>query len=172
MSEKVYDFNDFMGSITEDLSRMVKESYKAPETFMEHWGAFRAAVDWGERWIQGLLVFHAVIFVLFLVFRNSVDFQTGLFLFVCFLTMLSERINTACALHWRSFATQNYFDEHGTFTSTMWSMPLLLIGFAQLINFLRLTSSALITYKRLELGAKKKKEREDGQGQVETKKTK
>ena len=130
---------------------------------MSHAGAevaFRAAIDWEERWIQGLVVFHILLFVLFLLFRNNIDFQTAQFLLICVLVGFSERLNGFCALHWRSFSRQNYFDEHGTFASTLFSGPLLLIGFAQLINFLRLTSSALITAKRLELAAKKRPKKE------------
>ena len=148
------DINELMGQLQSDLTRMVKESYKAPSTFWEHFEAFRAAVDWGERWIQCLMVFHVALFVLFLLFRNNIDFQTAQFLIICVLVGLSERLNSYCASHWRAFSRQNYFDEHGTFASTLFSGPLLLIGFAQLINFLRLTSSALIKAKRLELRAK------------------
>jgi len=155
------DFNDMMAGLTAELSHMVKESYKAPETFREHFAAFRAAVDWSEQWIQGLMAFHVVIFIMFLILRNNVDFQTALFLLICLLVGLSERINTFCAKNWQNFSKQNYFDEHGTFASTLFSGPLLVIGFAMLINFLRLTSSALIKAKRLELAAKKKTKKEN-----------
>ena len=154
------DINELMGQLQSDLTKMVKESYKAPATFWEHMEAFRAAIDWEERWIQGLVGFHILLFVLFLLFRNNIDFQTAQFLLICVLVGFSERLNGFCALHWRSFSRQNYFDEHGTFASTLFSGPLLLIGFAQLINFLRLTSSALITAKRLELAAKKRPKKE------------
>lgn len=150
------DLNELMGQLQSDLTRMVKESYNAPQTAMEHWAAFRAAIDWAEPWIQGLMATHVVLFVSFLLFRNSVDFQTAQFFLICVLVGFSEKINGYCAVHWRSFSKQNYFDEHGTFASALFSGPLLLIGFAQLINFLRLTSSALISAKRLELQAKGK----------------
>lgn len=155
-----YTFNDFASQISADLTRLVKESYKAPETFMEHMAAFKAAVDWNERWIQGLMAFHLLLLLVFLRFKNNEDVQTGIFMFICFLVMFSERINGFCAANWRSFSTQNYFDARGTFAVTMWSGPLLTIGFFQLLNFLRLASAALIKAKRLELMNKKKIEKE------------
>ena len=42
------DLNELMGQLQSDLTRMVKESYNAPQTAMEHWAAFRAAIDWAE----------------------------------------------------------------------------------------------------------------------------
>ena len=151
-----FTFNDFATKITADLTRLVKESYKAPETFMEHMAAFKAAVDWNERWIQGLLAFHLLLLLIFLKFKNNEDVQTGIFMFICILVMLGERINSFCAANWRTFSTQNYFDNRGTFAVTMWSGPLLTIAFFQLLNFLRLASAALIKAKRLELMNKRK----------------
>ena len=156
-----FTFNDFASQISADLTKLVKESYKAPATFMEHLAAFKAAVNWNERWIQGLMGFHLLLLLVFLRFKNNEDMQTGIFMLLCALVMCSERINGICAANWQSFSTQNYFDERGTFAVTMWSGPLLLILFFQLLNFLRLASSALIKAKRLELMAKKRaKEKE------------
>ena len=46
--------------------------------------------------------------------------------------------------HTHSFATQNYFDTHGVFMSTLWSTPLLLIGVVMLFQSLYTSSSLLI----------------------------
>ena len=95
--------------------------------------AFAAAIDWNERWIQMLIGFEVMLFIVVLVFRNSYEFQSVLFLVICLLVAFSERINTLCAEHWRLFATQNYFDVHGTFAITLFSGPLLFIGLVQVV---------------------------------------
>ena len=95
--------------------------------------AFTAAIDWSERWIQMLLGFEVVLFIIVIVFRNSYEFQSVLFFVICLLVAFSERINTFCAEHWRLFATQNYFDAHGTFAVTLFSGPLLIVGFIQVV---------------------------------------
>lgn len=165
-----FSFNDFASQISADLTKLVKESYKAPATFMEHMAAFKAAVDWSEPWIKGLMVFHLVMLLVFLRLKNNEDAQTGIFMVLCALVMFSERINGICAANWRSFSTQNYFDERGTFAVTMWSGPLLSILFFQLLNFLRLASSALIKAKRLELASKRNKTKAGDAGEEEVEK--
>lgn len=57
---------------------------------------------------------------------------------------LAERLNTLAAANWERFATQNYFDKQGVFISTMWSMPLLLIGVVMLFQSLYSASSLLV----------------------------
>jgi hypothetical protein len=39
--------------------------------------AFAAAVDWSERWIQGLLAFHALLWVTVLATRKNMNVQVG-----------------------------------------------------------------------------------------------
>ncbi len=46
----------------------------------------------------------------------------------------AERVNSLLARHWRSFATQNYFDEHGVFFCALVSTPLLLDMFVILVR--------------------------------------
>ncbi|CAN0535442.1 unnamed protein product, partial [Ectocarpus sp. 8 AP-2014] len=40
-----------------------------------HVPAFRSAVDWSEPWIQGILVFHLLLWVFFIVTRRSFGAQ-------------------------------------------------------------------------------------------------
>jgi hypothetical protein len=49
------------------------------------------------------------------------------------LIFISERLNSECELHWKEFATQNYFDKSGAFAGMMFAGPLLTIGFIQLV---------------------------------------
>jgi transmembrane protein 18 len=132
-NEGSMDFGQFMQSIENNMRHMMKESSKAPETAMDHWNAFRSAIDWSERWIQGLLGFHVILFLLVILTRKNADAQTIIFLFVCVMTFMAERINNYCAANWSSFATQNYFDAHGTFAGMLYSGPLLLIALFQLV---------------------------------------
>ena len=147
------DINELMGQLQSDLTRMVKKATRLPQPS----GSIlrpSAAIDWEERWIQCLMVFHVALFVLFLSFRNNIDFQTLQFLIICVLVSLSERLNSYCALHWRAFSNKTILTSMEHLHLRYFQVHILLVGFAQLINFLRLTSSALIKAKRLELRAK------------------
>lgn len=128
------DFGDFMKGIEQNLMHMMKESAKVPETAMEHWQAFYAAVNWTETWIRALLTFHIVIFSIVVLARKSETAQTLLFFLVCGLIFLSEYLNSYCSIHWQEFATQNYFDNHGVFAATVYSGPLLIIALFQLVS--------------------------------------
>jgi hypothetical protein len=132
------DFGDFMSSIEQSMLNMMKETAKAPETAMEHWQAFSAAVDWTETWIRCLLSFHLVLLTIVVLTRKNVNAQTVLFLFICALAFLSEHLNTYCAANWASFSKQNYFDKHGAFAGIMYAGPLLIIGLFQLVSELLL----------------------------------
>ncbi|KAI4387949.1 hypothetical protein MLD38_000332 [Melastoma candidum] len=49
---------------------------------------------------------------------------------------LAERLNSFLGDHWKSFATQNYFDPHGIFLSTLWLGPPLVIAIIILVKTL------------------------------------
>ena len=149
------DLNELMGQLQSDLTRMVKESCQCSSDSHGALGCLPSSHRLGRALDSRLNGDPCGIVCLF----PAVSEQRGLPNSAVLLDLLvgfSEKINGYCAVHWRSFSKQNYFDEHGTFASALFSGPLLLIGFAQLINFLRLTSSALISAKRLELQAKGK----------------
>lgn len=133
-AEESGDFGDFMASIEQSMLHLIKETAQAPSTAWEHWQAFSSAVDWSETWIRCLLSFHLVLFTLVLLTRKSEIAQIALFMVVCGLTFLSERLNSYCSDHWTEFSKQNYFDKHGVFASIMYSGPLLVIGLIQLVR--------------------------------------
>jgi transmembrane protein 18 len=158
---------DMLGEIEEQVKQLMRDNpgnARSPETPWEMWQAFSSAVNWSQRWIQGLLAFHALLFALVIVFRNNENAQVVLFMLICVLLYFCEQINTYCAQHWEEFSTDNYFDDRGVFAGVMFAGPLLLIGLFQLVNFLRLTSTLLIKAKRMQLqqqyNAKKKGESE------------
>lgn len=104
-------------------------------------------VDWKEPFIVSLLVFH-VLFLLVVVFTRKQYVAQGVW-FALLITLigLSERINTFGRDHWRSFATQRYFDESGFFMLLFFSGPLLCLGFLQLVRQRFSLNRMLISYR-------------------------
>mmetsp|Transcript_36466 Transcript_36466/g.85697 ORF Transcript_36466/g.85697 Transcript_36466/m.85697 type:complete len:209 (-) Transcript_36466:108-734(-) len=113
--------------------------------------SFVAAVDWNESWIIGLMCFHALSLVLAITTRNNSTFQMILFCFLMGTVYMAEPLNRFLGEHHKSFSTQNYFDKHGVFMSTVWSTPMLLVGCVMLVQSLYNASSLLIKVKRAEL---------------------
>jgi hypothetical protein len=145
---------DIMNDITSQIKHLMKETSKAPSDFKEHYQAFISAINWNETFIYYLLLFHIILLIIMLLTRKNIDIQCGIFFIICISIYLSERINTWCHNNWQLFTTQDYFDKQGVFSSIMFSGPLLLILFIQLLNFLSLASSTLIQVKRMELKQK------------------
>lgn len=135
VDEEAGTFDDFMGSVEEQMTDLIqKTNSQAPKDMREQWLAFSSAINWNETWLQCLLAFHVLLFVLMLLFRKNVDFQTFLFFFIMGLVYFSENINSYCAMHWREFSTQNYFDGSGVFSGILFSGPLLIILLCQLVR--------------------------------------
>lgn len=126
--------NSFFQAVEENLKKMMEETSKAPKDIYEQWCAFSSAINWREHLIIGLLIFHAALFLLVLITRKSFSFQVFIFLFVCILVFVSERVNTVASLEWKSFATQNYFDSRGVFMGIFFNAPLLCILFFQMVS--------------------------------------
>lgn len=150
--DDVGSLGDFIEGISASvLAGAAANSTGAPEGLRENALAFYHAVDWRERWIQGLLAAHAATWTVFFVFRRSVEVQTGLFFGVCACVAAAERLNALGRAHWRRFATQNYFDERGVFAATVLCAPLLALSFCMLLNFVSLAAALLVDVKRREL---------------------
>ena len=128
-------FGDFMGGIEEHVLNLIKETNKAPKDAWEAWTAFAAAIKWSEPWIIGLVCFHITCLLLTIVFRKRSNVQGVLFLVLCALVFLAEKINSACSQRWQAFATQNYFDNRGVFASVMFAGPLLGIATIILVSY-------------------------------------
>eukprot|EP00752_Nemacystus_decipiens_P001940 g1869.t1 len=152
-------FTGFLGDVQATLLSQLNAQSVGPEGFVENFQAFRSAVDWSERWIQGILVFHLSLWLFFIITRKSFGAQVGLFTVILGGTRLSEFINTCLRDRWHEFSRQNYFDEHGIFMGVMWAGPLLLLGFTMLVNLLCQAASLLVTVKtqqfKREIAAKK-----------------
>lgn len=127
-------FGNTMSDIEDQVLEMIKGISKAPKDALEAWQAFQAAVNWTETWIRCLLASHVFLFVLVIVKRKSIEFQAAIFFTICILVALSERINRFCSQNWRSFSTQNYFDEHGAFAGIFFAGPYLFIALVILVS--------------------------------------
>ena len=78
----------------------------------------------------------------------------------------AERINNLAARHWESFSRQNYFQDHGLFTSAILSAPLLVIMIVILINYLIEMGLLMVEMKQKELIYKaKQRQRQEKGGQ-------
>jgi len=156
---------EMLEGVQGELMQMMRRG-AVPETFREHLEAFSTAIKWSEWWIRAILGMHVFLWCAFFLFRKWPRVQSVLFFAVVGLVGSAERLNSLGAKHWRSFATQNYFDERGVFAASVFCAPLLALGFLQLFNFLYEASNLLVEVKRNELKehrrAKKKGQTEDG----------
>ncbi|KAK8744182.1 hypothetical protein OTU49_001038 [Cherax quadricarinatus] len=86
--------------------------------------------------------------------RNHHTTQAVLFFLLLLTVRSSETINQYAAKNWQSFSRQQYFDSQGLFISVVFSMPVLFNCMMMVINWLWLSSSMMVTWKRAELEAK------------------
>lgn len=177
-------FSDFMSEVEGQVLELMRKTNKAPSDAYQGWAAFSSAINWKETWIISLLTFHVLLLLVIVFTRKRLGVQSCIFFLISILVRLAERINSYCAINWRRFASQDYFDKNGVFAGVLFSAPLLCMclmmlvryrtsdrGFAQLcghvnsqvfyqflqINFLVQASSALIIAKRLEIAHSRKK---------------
>jgi len=124
---------------------------------MDHFHAFRAAVNWTEPFILSLMTFHVVVFMLCMwASRPSRSLVPRVVLMVSIgiLVRSAERLNVYAAQNWQDFATQNYFDSKGVFMGIFLCGPLLVDSFLMLVIYLREASQLLVQVKTMELKRK------------------
>lgn len=133
------------------------EGQVGPQTAWEHMQAFRAAINWTEPLIVGLLVFQLVMFAstVVVIRRGNTASRFGLLVFIAVIIRLAERINAYAGKRWEDFATQNYFDTNGVFVLIFLAVPLLLDCVIMLASFLREASSLLVEVKTMEIKKKR-----------------
>ncbi|KAF5837086.1 transmembrane protein 18-domain-containing protein [Dunaliella salina] len=117
-----------------------------------------------EPWIITILVFQMVLLTLSIMTRKKGGIQAALFVFACVIIYMGERLNALGAKHWDRFATQNYFDQNGSFFTTIVSGPLLVLLFIVLVNYLLSCVKLLVEAKRKELKFKARQRRADQAG--------
>ena len=136
---------------------------------MEHFHAFRAAINWSEPFILSLIAFHVIVFILCMWASRpsrSLVPRVAIMITIGILVRSAERLNMYAAYNWEQFATQNYFDSKGVFMAIFLCGPLLLDSFLMLVIFLREASQLLVQVKTMELKQKeeaKKRNREKNQ---------
>eukprot|EP01084_Bolivina_argentea_P216150 367235_1 len=92
--------------ILKDIAQEHNLTWAQPIGIIENIQAFGSAVDWSERWIQGIFAFHAVLATTAFLTRKHFKFQIGLFFFVCILIMVSEPLNGWLSTRWQLFSQQ------------------------------------------------------------------
>ncbi|KAL4856800.1 Nudix hydrolase 1 [Chlorella vulgaris] len=139
LQQQLSDVRDQLGGALEfamdDVRQKWKEMSGGPSV-TEGLSQFVHAVDWSERWIQGLLAFHFLLLLLVLLFRRIPGVHGAIFLGMMPL---------------------------GIFTSALLSAPLLLIMFVILVNYLISTSVLLVRMKRKELQYKARQQQREQQ---------
>ncbi|PSC68460.1 Transmembrane 18 isoform A [Micractinium conductrix] len=153
-----------MDVVLDDLRQKWRELSGGPSV-TEGLKRFVAAVDWSERWIQGLLAFHCLLLIFVVAFRRLPGVHAAVFFGIMPVVYFAERINALAATHWRSFSSQNYFDSQGIFTSALLSAPLLFIMLLILFHYLFATSALLIRMKRKELEYKAREAARQARGE-------
>ncbi|KAG0224979.1 Transmembrane protein 18 [Actinomortierella wolfii] len=120
---------------------------------------FIEAVNWQQWWIQAILAMHVFLFVTIILMRNSPNALSGLLMITIVFAALSEPFNRLGQARWKEFADDNYFDNHGVFTTIIWSMPLLLNGLLAVVFLVRKTIQLLVKVKRAQVASEAKKKR-------------
>ncbi|KAL9260928.1 Transmembrane protein 18-like protein [Drosera capensis] len=139
---------DLMADLVQNLTAEFRSGL-APA--YENLIGFFHAIDWKEPWLMCLLGFHGALLLVTIFTRRNINFQMVLFLLVLAGIYSAETLNRLLGQNWKSFASQNYFDKHGLFLSTLWSGPLLVISMAILINNLFSLCHLIVKWKRAEL---------------------
>merc|ERR1712079_290143 len=92
-----------------------------------------------------------MVFVIVVANRQRSERLAAVFMVNTALLFGAERINGLAARHWKSFATQQYFDPAGAFMMVMVGMPMLVCQLVILVFLLREAAKMVIKVKRLEL---------------------
>ncbi|RNA02818.1 transmembrane 18 [Brachionus plicatilis] len=113
---------------TIDLSklRQSSSSFKFEATNIDGVLSFLRAIDWSQKWLCGLLLFHLATLLSIVFSRRCSNFQVFLFFALVTLCYGSERLNELGANHWHHFALEQYFDSGGFFISIVFSSPIII----------------------------------------------
>jgi hypothetical protein len=146
-----------------------------PQNLVEHFQAFRSAINWSEKFVLGLIAFQIVMFFLCIyVSRKDRGLAPRLTLLVIIAIVIksAEWLNAMGEEHWESFASQDYFDKRGVFVGIMLSGPLLFDSLLMLVFFMREASLLLVEVKRTEIQRKKEKQKGGGKSKTTGKRSK
>jgi len=141
-----------------------------PQTPLEHFHAFRSAIDWTEPLIVALLIFQLIMFVVtvYTIRRGNTTSRFGLLVSIAIIVRCTERFNEYCGGRWEDLATQNYFDTNGIFVLLFVALPLLGDCVLMVIGFMREAGALLVEVKTMELKQKQKKKEQKEQKKEES----
>ncbi|CAF0760703.1 unnamed protein product [Brachionus calyciflorus] len=88
--------------------------------------SFLKTIDWSEKWLWPLILFHFVTFLMIFFSKRCSNFQIGVFLTLVIACYGSERLNELGAQYWRHFSSEQYFDSNGLFISIVFSFPIII----------------------------------------------
>lgn len=122
---------------------------------------FLMSVQWSERWLIGLLLFHVVCLFLTVVTCRFYRAQICHFLIIVGLVYTAEYLNELAAMNWRSFSNFQYFDSKGMFISLVYSIPLLLNAVIIVMVWVYRTFSTMAELKTLQLKRRARREKRE-----------
>ncbi|KAK2972657.1 hypothetical protein RJ640_003430 [Escallonia rubra] len=151
MEELKSAMNEHLDQMADLVEKFTVELRSGLKPATENFIGFFHAIDWKEPWLMSLILFYVVLLLVTFLSRKNINFQMCLFLFALGSVYLAERLNSFLGNNWKSFAGQNYFDQHGLFLSVLWSGPLLVIAIIILVNTLFSLCQLIVRWKKAEL---------------------
>ncbi|XP_048730633.1 transmembrane protein 18-like [Ostrea edulis] len=117
-----------------------------------------ATIDWTEKWLIALIMFHVTCFFLVIVTRRSGFIQAIIFITLLLSVYFAENLNELAAKHWQLFSTEQYFDSSGLFFSTVYSTPVLFNCLLLLFIWMSNLGAALSDMRQMKINARRKAE--------------
>eukprot|EP00928_Gymnodinium_smaydae_P083395 TRINITY_DN66634_c0_g1_i1.p1 TRINITY_DN66634_c0_g1~~TRINITY_DN66634_c0_g1_i1.p1 ORF type:complete len:199 (+),score=54.95 TRINITY_DN66634_c0_g1_i1:72-599(+) len=139
------------GAIEDIIAKATSGKHAYTQSFWEDVQAFGHAVDWSQdNWILGILAFEALQLLAVLAWRKHWERLGVLFVTNMIVLLCLESLNSLARRHWKSFSTQQYFDEPGAFAGVIVGLPLLINQFVILVCLLMEAGRMVIKVKRAE----------------------
>ncbi len=157
MESTLAGLSDMLGAAGQQIRREISHK-TGQQSAADVFQGFIHAVNWSEPLVLGIACWHIALVTIAFLTRNHTLTHAFVFVCLCALVLLAEPINTAGQAWWRSFASQNYFDDRGVFISLMISLPTVLLLIGMLINMVRTAGDLLVQAKAAELRAKRRRE--------------
>ncbi|KAK3037071.1 hypothetical protein RJ639_031788 [Escallonia herrerae] len=169
MEELKSAMNEHLDQMADLVEKFTVELRSGLKPATDNFIGFFHAIDWKEPWLMSLILFYVVLLLVTFLSRKNINYQMCLFLFASIIleskadpshtnvagpmggVYLAERLNSFLGNNWKSFAGQNYFDQHGLFLSVLWSGPLLVIAIIILVNTLFSLCQLIVRWKKAEL---------------------
>eukprot|EP00934_Nitzschia_sp_Nitz4_P005214 Nitzschia sp. Nitz4//scaffold2_size372955//261702//262487//NITZ4_000452-RA/size372955-processed-gene-0.526-mRNA-1//-1//CDS//3329546865//5204//frame0 len=166
--------NSPLEGIADGVMSDIMSRQDGPSTMMEHFQAFKSAITWSEPFILYLLAFQLVMFLVTIWVAQKdrpLKYRLPHMVLVAGLVRSAEWLNKLGREHWKSFATQNYFDKGGIFVLIMLCGPLVLDSLIMLLMYMIEAAQLLIVVKRREIKKKQAEKAGDKKASSSTKAT-